>query len=104
MNAESASKVTDDKKDEKMLRAAHTLARDSRFYSDAVRGFHDFLSWYVDNGDGTTTVIVCMRFDLGPDVPRWLFLSTVGFVSVFGMRSLVTQARKLHQTDALRAL
>ena len=68
-----------------MVRTAEDIARLAKSPADAVTGFHDFVSWYVDNGDSTMTSVVCMRFDLGPDVPRWLFLSTVGLISVFGM-------------------
>jgi hypothetical protein len=75
-------------RDEALLRAAHALHVAHPSSTSAVRGFHDFLAWYVDNGDGTTTSVVCMRFGLGPDVPRWLFLSTVGLVSLLGMRAL----------------
>lgn len=95
--AKEEARVTDSSRDRNMLRAAHSMVHAHPSSSGAVRGFHDFISWYVDNGDGTTTSVVCMRFSLGPDVPRWLFLSTVGFVSVFGMRSLSKHAMRFQQ-------
>lgn len=81
--------------DVNMVRTAEDIARMKKTRSNAVTGFHDFVSWYVDNGDGTMTSVVCMRFDLGPDVPRWLFLSTVGLISVFGMNNLKKYVHKL---------
>jgi hypothetical protein len=62
-----------------------------------VLGFQDFISWYVDMGDGTTTLVTVMRMDLGKDIPRWAFLSTAELVSVQAMksiRSLVAERRK----------
>jgi hypothetical protein len=53
-----------------------------------VLGFQDFISWYVDMGDGTTTLVTVMRMDLGKDIPRWIFLSTAGTVSVQAMKSI----------------
>ena len=83
--------------DVNMVRTAEDIARMAETPANAVTGFHDLVSWYVDNGDGTMTSVVCMRFDLGPDVPRWLFLSTVGLISVFGMNNLKKHVHRLRE-------
>ena len=78
-----------------MVRTAEDIARLAKTPVDAVTGFHDFVSWYVDNGDSTMTSVVCMRFDLGPDIPQWLFLGTVGLISAFGMNNLKKYVHRL---------
>jgi hypothetical protein len=87
-------RLHDEVMDQALVNRALTRRTASSASAGAVTGFQDFLSWYVDNGDGTTTSVVCMRVDLGPDVPRWLFSATVGFISLYSMRTLAKYARQ----------
>ena len=58
----------------------------NNLYAGASVGFNDFLSWYLDNGDGSTTIVVVTRMDLL--IPKWAFLSAAFLMGINGARNI----------------
>jgi len=54
-----------------------------------VSAFQDFMAWFVEGEQHDTTVLVIvMRVDLGDDIPKWAFLSTVAATGISSMKAL----------------
>lgn len=53
-----------------------------------VTAFQDFIAWFTATEAGGTKLVICMRVDLGEDIPQWALLTTVAATGVWSMRAL----------------
>lgn len=52
------------------------------------RAFQDFVVWFHDIGDNCTLLDIVMKVDMGNDIPRWAFTTTVSTTGVWAMNAL----------------
>ena len=36
--------------------------------------FQDFIAWFVERPEGGTKLIICMRVDMGNDIPKYVYV------------------------------
>ena len=59
------------------------------FNGEHTKAYQDFIAWYTDADKGGKTLLtIVMRVDLGSDIPRWAFLTTVAATGIRSMKSL----------------
>ena len=56
--------------------------------SQYKRAFQDFVVWFHDIGDNCTLLDIVMKIDMGNDIPRWAFITTVSTTGIWAMNSL----------------
>ena len=56
--------------------------------SQYKRAFQDFVVWFHDIGDNCTLLDIVMKVDMGNDIPRWAFITTVSTTGIWAMNSL----------------
>mmetsp|Transcript_29866 Transcript_29866/g.42600 ORF Transcript_29866/g.42600 Transcript_29866/m.42600 type:complete len:361 (-) Transcript_29866:180-1262(-) len=64
-----------------------------------VHAFQDFIAWFIDDGKGGTLLVILMRVDLGSDIPKWAFLTTVAATGVWSMRALIKLSKEFTYSD-----
>jgi len=52
------------------------------------RAFQDFVVWFHDIGDNCTLLDIVMKVDMGNDIPRWAFITTVSTTGIWAMNAL----------------
>lgn len=52
-----------------------------------VLAYQDFMSWYIPEQYGTKLIVI-MRVDLGKDIPRWIFLTTIAATGIWSVNAL----------------
>ena len=52
------------------------------------RAFQDFVVWFHDIGNNSTLLDIVMKVDMGNDIPRWAFTTTVSTTGIWAKNAL----------------
>ena len=67
---------------------AHDHKLKKTIKSKYKRAFQDFVVWFHDIGDNCTLLDIVMKVDMGNDIPRWAFITTVSTTGIWAMNAL----------------
>ena len=63
---------------------------DNSIDQDYIEARQQFIAWFIERDQKRSTHLeILMRVDLGLDIPRWLFLQTVGITGIWAMSKLL---------------
>lgn len=55
-----------------------------------IQAYQDFVAWFIDDKEDGTILLVMTKLNLGKDIPKWAFLTTVALTGIWSMESLKT--------------